>query len=114
LVSVCGAPLVTGDITGSTGMDTLVFDGAGGIGFTPMAFENAIKQGAGTFTVASLPTMQRVEIKQGVLEVNSNYQFSNSGFFQTNVNVTEASANSKSTETPSLPAILASSRARGL
>jgi outer membrane autotransporter protein len=67
-------------------MDTLVFDGAGSAGFTPMAFENAIKEGAGTFIVANLPTMQRVEIKQGVLEVNNNYQFSDSGSFQTIVN----------------------------
>jgi uncharacterized protein with beta-barrel porin domain len=51
-----------------------------------MAFENAIKQGAGTYSVTSLPTMQRIEIKQGVLHVNSDYQFSNSGFFKNFVN----------------------------
>jgi uncharacterized protein with beta-barrel porin domain len=81
-----GTPIVTGNITGANGIDTLVFDGAGSIGITPMAFENAIKQGAGTFTVAGLPTMQRIEIRQGALQVNNNYQFSNSGFFQTFVN----------------------------
>ncbi len=81
-----GIPLVTGNVTGAAGTDTLVFDGAGSIGFTPMAFENAIKQGPGTYSVASLPTMQRIEIKGGVLEVNDNYQFSDSGFFETFVN----------------------------
>jgi uncharacterized protein YhjY with autotransporter beta-barrel domain len=81
-----GTSVVTGNVTGANGIDTLVFDGAGSIGFTPMAFENAIKQGAGIFTVANLPTMQRIEIRQGTLEVNNNYQFSNSGFFQTFVN----------------------------
>jgi len=63
-----------------------VFDGTGSIGFTPIAFENAIKQGVGTFTVANLPTMQRIEIRQGTLQVNNNYQFSNDGLFQTIVN----------------------------
>jgi uncharacterized protein YhjY with autotransporter beta-barrel domain len=78
-----GTSLVTGDVTGAAGMDTLVFDGAGSIGFTPMAFENAIKQGSGTYSVPSLPTMQRIEIKEGILEVNDNYQFSNNGSFET-------------------------------
>jgi len=85
-LTLVGTPVVTGNVTGAAGTDTLVFDGAGSIGFTPMAFENAIKQGAGTFNVANLPTMQRIEIRQGVLQVNNNYQFSNSGFFQTFVN----------------------------
>ena len=82
-LTLLGTSLVTGDVTGAAGMDTLVFDGAGSVGFTPMAFENTIKQGAGTYSVASLPTMKRIEIKQGVLQVNNNYQFSNSGLFQT-------------------------------
>jgi uncharacterized protein YhjY with autotransporter beta-barrel domain len=81
-----GTPLVTGNVTGGAGIDTLVFQGAGSIGFTPMDFEQAIKQGAGTFTVPNLPTMQRIEINQGLLQVNNNYQFSSNGFFQTVVN----------------------------
>jgi uncharacterized protein YhjY with autotransporter beta-barrel domain len=81
-----GTPIVSGNVTGANGIDTLVFNGAGSIGFTPTGFENAIKQGAGTFTVANLPTMQRIEIRQSALQVNNNYQFSNSGFFQTFVN----------------------------
>jgi uncharacterized protein YhjY with autotransporter beta-barrel domain len=78
-----GTPIVTGDVTGANGIDTLVFEGAGSIGITPMTFENAIKQGPATYSVAGLPTMQRIEIKQGVLQVNSNYQFSDSGFLET-------------------------------
>jgi uncharacterized protein YhjY with autotransporter beta-barrel domain len=78
-----GTPTVNGNITAANGIDTLVFDGAGSIGFTPMAFEHGIKRGAGTFTVANLPSMQRIEIKQGVLQVNTDYQFSNNGSFET-------------------------------
>lgn len=85
-LTLAGTPLVTGNVTGGAGIDTLVFQGTGSIGFTPTDFEHAIKQGAGTFTVANLPTMQRIEIKQGVLQVNNNYPFSNSGVFQTVVN----------------------------
>jgi uncharacterized protein YhjY with autotransporter beta-barrel domain len=81
-----GSPMVSGEVTGGSGTDSLMFEGAGGIGFTPMAFENAIKQGPGTYSVASLPTMQRIEIKQGILEVKDNYQFSDSGFFESFVN----------------------------
>jgi outer membrane autotransporter protein len=78
-----GTSLMTGNITGAAGIDTLVLEGTGSIGVTPTAFEHAIKQGAGTYSLASLPTVQRIEIKKGVLEVNDNYQFSNSGSFET-------------------------------
>jgi uncharacterized protein YhjY with autotransporter beta-barrel domain len=81
-----GTPLVTGYVTGAVGTDTLVFEGAGSIGFTPMAFENAIKQGAGTYSVAGLPTMNRVEINQGTLEINSDYQFASDGTLAIQIN----------------------------
>ncbi|MEA5115557.1 MAG: autotransporter outer membrane beta-barrel domain-containing protein [Geobacteraceae bacterium] len=81
-----GTPQLTGTLTGAAGTDTLVFDGSGSIAFTPEAFEQAIKQGAGTFTVPALPTMQRIEVSQGVLETNSNYQFSAGGLIRTVVN----------------------------
>jgi uncharacterized protein with beta-barrel porin domain len=78
-----GTTMVSGNLTGADGIDTLVFNGAGSIDFTPMAFENTIKQGPGTYSVTSLPTMQRIEIKGGVLQVNDHYQFSDSGIFET-------------------------------
>jgi outer membrane autotransporter protein len=81
-----GIPLVTGNVTGGTGTDTLVFQGAGSIGFTPIDFENAIKQGAGTFTAANLGTMRRIEVNQGTLEVNSDYAMANDSTFQAKVN----------------------------
>ena len=85
-LTLVGTLIVQGDIMGAAGMDTLVFDGVGNIDSTLIAFENAVKQGSGTYSVASLPTMQRIEIKEGVLEVNDNYQFSDSGYFETYVN----------------------------
>lgn len=81
-----GTTLVSGTVTGGAGTDTLVFDGSGSIAFAPVAFEQAVKQGAGTFTIPALPTMQRIEVNRGVLETNSNYQFSAGGLIRTVVN----------------------------
>ncbi|MDH3567959.1 MAG: hypothetical protein OEM61_11490, partial [Desulfobacteraceae bacterium] len=81
-----GNPLVTGDVTGAVGTDALVFEGAGSIDFTPVAFENAIKQGPGTYSVPSLPTMQRIEVNQDTLQINSNYTMANDSNFQATVN----------------------------
>jgi len=85
-LALVGTLIVQGDVTGAAGIDTLMFDGVGNIDSTLIAFENTIKQGAGTYSVASLPTMQRIEIKEGVLETNDNYQFSDGGYFETYVN----------------------------
>ncbi len=81
-----GTPLVEGDLTGSAGIDTLVFDGPGSTNLIPMAFENARKQGAGTYSTAGLPTMQRIEVNQGILEIDGNYTMAGDSIFQTIVN----------------------------
>lgn len=81
-----GTATVNGAIAPGAGSNTLVFDGAGTLGYSFAGFENAVKQGAGRFTLAELPTMQRLEISQGVLQVNTDYQFSSGGSFQTVVN----------------------------
>ena len=85
-LTLLGTPLVTGNITGGAGIDTLVFQGAGSVGFTPTDFEQAVKQGAGIFTIANLPTMQRLEVKEGILQINAPYIFSDRGVFQTRIN----------------------------
>ena len=66
---------MTGAVTGATGTDTIIFSGAGSAAFTPTAFEYTAEDGAGTFTIAGLPTMQRLEIRRGTLHVNSAYEF---------------------------------------
>ncbi|RPI60716.1 MAG: hypothetical protein EHM48_06775, partial [Planctomycetaceae bacterium] len=68
-----GTATVNGAIAPGAGSNTLVFDGTGTLGYRFAGFENAVKQGAGTFTLAELPTMQRLEISQGVLQVNTDY-----------------------------------------
>jgi uncharacterized protein YhjY with autotransporter beta-barrel domain len=83
---VTGLNMAPGSLNGGADTDLLIFDGVGSFMGSIQEFENTTKQGFGTYTVANLPTMQRIEIKQGVLQVNDNYQFSNNGFFQTIVN----------------------------
>jgi uncharacterized protein YhjY with autotransporter beta-barrel domain len=86
LLVLTGQPQVSGLVSGGAGTDTLVFEKTGSIGFVPAGFEQATKRGAGTFTVASLPTMQRIDIPEGVLQVNSSYQFADTGVLQSRVN----------------------------
>ncbi len=84
-LTLFGTPLVAGDVTGAAGIDTLMLDGPGSIDFIPMAFENAVKQGPGTYSVPSLPTMERMEVNEGTLEINSSYSMANDSTFQAQV-----------------------------
>jgi uncharacterized protein with beta-barrel porin domain len=81
-----GTATVTGEINPGTGSNSLIFEGAGSLGYGFQGFENTTKQGPGTFTLASLPTMKRMEVNQGTLEINSDYAMANDSTFQTNVN----------------------------
>ncbi|MBC2704105.1 autotransporter outer membrane beta-barrel domain-containing protein [Desulfobacula sp.] len=85
-LTLSGTPLVVGDVTGAAGIDTLIFDGLGSIDFVPTAFENAVKQGAGIYSATSLPTMQRIEVNQGTLQIDSNYAMADDASFKTYVN----------------------------
>ncbi|HVN97547.1 MAG TPA: hypothetical protein VMT62_14050, partial [Syntrophorhabdaceae bacterium] len=78
-----GTATVNGDILPGPGNNTLVFDGTGTLGYDFSGFENTIKQGAGTFTLASLPTMNSLTIKQGTLQVNNSYAMANNSSFST-------------------------------
>ena len=84
-LAFAGNPMVIGEVTGGSGTDSLMFEGAGSVGFGLSDFEIATKKGPGTFTVASLTTMQRVEVDEGTLEINDDYQMAESGTFQTKV-----------------------------
>ncbi|SHJ09174.1 hypothetical protein SAMN02745165_01546 [Malonomonas rubra DSM 5091] len=84
-----GTPIVEGDISlgeVDDGVDSLIFEGDGFFERPLNGFENAKKLRAGTYQVPSLPTMQRIEIEAGTLQTDSNYQFAEAGFLQTQVN----------------------------
>lgn len=86
-----GSPVVNGDLLpdgeGSPdgGIDSLIFEGAGFFVNPLDGFNRATKQGGGTYAVPSLPTMQWLEVTEGTLETNSDYNFASDGMFQTNV-----------------------------
>ena len=80
------ATIKAADIVPGTGSNSLVFDGAGTLGYDFSGFENTTKQGTGTFTLASLPTMRNLTINQGTLQVNSSYAMAGNSAFRTYVN----------------------------
>ena len=84
-LALSGSPMVIGEVTGGSGTDSLMFKGAGSVDFGLADFEIATKRGAGTFSVGSLATMQRLEVDQGTLEINDDYQMGEFSVFQTKV-----------------------------
>jgi len=71
---IFNTPVVNGSISGGSGTDTAVFIGTGTFANVLSDFENAVKQGAGTYTLPALPSMENIEIEEGLLEIESTYQ----------------------------------------
>ena len=72
-----------GSLNGGTDTDSLIFDGAGSYSGSILNFENATKQGNGTFALSSLPTMQQLKVSRGTLQSNSSYSFATGGSIET-------------------------------
>ncbi len=93
-----GSPVVSGDVfpdgagVPDIGTDSLVFEGAGFFANSLQGFNRATKHGLGVYTVEDgLPPMQRLEVKEGTLQLGTlenkkDYQFSETGTFLTQVN----------------------------
>lgn len=81
-----GTATISGTSDGGAGSNTLVFDGAGTLAYNFAEFETTVKQGAGRFVLSELPSMQQLKIRQGVLQVNHDYQFAADGVFQPVIN----------------------------
>jgi uncharacterized protein with beta-barrel porin domain len=77
---------ITGPITGGTGEDSLVFDGAGRVDVPLSEFEAATKQGKGTYGVNALEQVKRIQVDEGILEIDHDYQMASDGTFQAQVN----------------------------
>ena len=73
---VAGLNDAPGSMNGGAGTDSLNLNGAGSFAGSIQNFENATKDGAGTFTLSSLPSMQQLKLNQGTLQTNSAYAFS--------------------------------------
>jgi hypothetical protein len=81
-----GSAAIDGVIDPGSGSNSLVFDGFGKLEYTFIGFENATKLGAGTYTLASLPTMQWLDIAQGTLQLESSYAMAGDSLFRTVIN----------------------------
>jgi outer membrane autotransporter protein len=84
-----GSPVVNGNLLPDgeelvdTGIDSLIFEGEGFFANPLDGFNRATKQGIGTYAVPDLPTMQWLEVTEGTLQTESDYDFDNEGIFQT-------------------------------
>ena len=79
---VAGLNDAPGSVNGGAGTDSLYFNGAGSFTGSIQQFENAAKDGTGTFVLSGLPTMQQLKISQGTLQTNSSYSFATGGSYQ--------------------------------
>jgi len=77
---------VTGNATGGLGNDSLLLPGPGFFGGQLEAFETAIKNGGGTFTLGNLQQVKRLEVNEGTLAIGHSYQLAGDGTFQARVN----------------------------
>lgn len=82
-----GNPEAQNALTPGPGMNSLIFEGPGYFANSLAGFnDQALKYGLGTYTVPALPTMQGIEIQEGVLKTEADYLFASAGFLQTVVN----------------------------
>jgi uncharacterized protein YhjY with autotransporter beta-barrel domain len=80
-----GSPVASGEVTGEGGIDALMFKGAGTSDSIFSDFESVTKRDPGTFTVENFTTVKRVEVDEGILEMNTNYQLAEGGTFQAKI-----------------------------
>ncbi len=79
-----GTPVINGTILDGSSSLGLVFNAAGSFaGALPGV--SAVKNGPGTFTLSMLNKMQRIEVNQGTLKLDSDYRFMGNGMFQAKV-----------------------------
>ncbi|NOQ51695.1 MAG: hypothetical protein GQ578_05710, partial [Desulfuromonadaceae bacterium] len=84
ILHLIGSPVVSGNILPDTdvnSIDSLIFEGQGSFANSLQGFDRATKQKAGIYSVASLPSLQRMEMIEGTLQINSDYTFAEDGLF---------------------------------
>jgi outer membrane autotransporter protein len=62
-----------------------VLNESGQWNYTLPTAARATKNGVGTYTLPTLNSVRELTVNQGTLNVNANYQFNNSGMFQTSI-----------------------------
>ena len=87
-LELAGTPTVASMINAGAGTDTLTMVGAGSLAGSVnlVGFEQAVKTGAGTFSLPQLATVQWLKIEEGTLQLNSSYQFGSNSLFESWLN----------------------------
>ena len=85
VLTMRGATVIEGTVIDDGGRLLLRLNGNGSFGGTVPAATIA-KRGEGTFALASLPSVQRLEVQGGTLEVAGDYRFRADGQFQATIN----------------------------
>lgn len=82
-LTLTGNSVVHGQILAGEGTDTLLLDGTGSLGSSIEGFDHATKQGVGTYTISELMPVTELEVREGILEIDSDYPFHETGLFTT-------------------------------
>ncbi|QTN22134.1 autotransporter outer membrane beta-barrel domain-containing protein [Rhizobacter sp. AJA081-3] len=85
VLTMRGATVIEGTVIDDGSRLLLQLNGNGSFGGTVPAAAIA-KRGEGTFALASLPSVQRLEVQGGTLEVAGDYRFRADGQFQATIN----------------------------
>ena len=80
-LSMEGTPVINGSIIDELSSLTLAFNNSGSYAGSLPGYR-AVKNGVGTFTLSTLPQMVYLEMNQGTLQLNNNYDFHEQGTFQ--------------------------------
>jgi len=114
LLVLAGRPVVEGLIRAGDNSDTLVLDGAGWFDHHLEGFDHAMKQGPGTYTVSGLSPATRLDLGEGTLEIDGNYQFAEVGLLTTMARADGSAGQLKIGGTGALDGTLAVEREQGL
>jgi outer membrane autotransporter protein len=113
-LTLTGNPVINGQILAGEGTDTLLFDGAGSFSHTMQQFNHAVKQGTGTYSIAGLTPLSQLDVREGILQINSDYQFPETGLFKSITRLDGSHGQLKIVGTGGLDGTLAVERQQGL
>ncbi len=111
---LAGRPVVEGRIRAGDDSDALVLDGAGWFGHNLAGFDRVMKQGPGTYTVSGLSPATRLDLQEGTLEIDGDYQFAEAGLLTTVARTDGSGGRLKIGGTGALDGTLAVEREQGL
>ncbi len=109
-----GSPIVEGLIGAGEGSNTLLLDGAGWFGHHLEGFDRVMKQGPGTYAVSGLSPATRLDLREGTLEIDGDYQFAEAGLLTTVARTDGSAGQLKIGGTGVLDGTLAVEREQGL